>query len=507
MRIAAVIAFLLFGFAAVVQWNDPDPGIWSAAYLVAAVSAACAFFGVISVPFSVLCAVVYGVFAWTLYPSGGSGSGFDLSKFSMSSSGVEEMREAGGLALCTVWWVALAVYGRRSRAQHTPAVAACAVVVLGGLACSARTPVSTYPMDDHVVVVPASPEKQLVSRTRVATDLQNPRGMLPRSDRELVVAVAGTGRTEDGGTGGLLVLVDRDGDQIFDTRRTLLDGQESRNVIDVVRRDEVFGMAGMAEGAGTTLVSLAYFGGPSSIYRLDGDEVAPWSEVFGNINDLDFDTARGRWFGVSSSSDEVVLLRPERGSERVLKIPPLPDGQDPVPGYLSYDASQDELLVTLFSGSTRGEEGGTGIELETRAGGIVRVNPETGDLAWVVTGLTAPTDLEIGPDGRLYVLEFCSQFEDPLETRADMWKEPSHGGFRRFSGRLLAIDREAGNVTVVAEGLDGPTNLALRGRDLYIAQGMGTPGRPIPGPGGGIPLTGFIERLELPAGVDGEKGA
>ncbi len=351
--------------------------------------------------------------------------------------------------------------------------------------------------------MPESIEKRILPRTRVATDLQNPRGMLPRGESELLVAVAGTGNPSDPPSGALLLLADGDGDGTYDRRRVLLDGQVSRNIVDIVRRDEVFGMAGIAEGGGATLVSLAYFGGPSTIFRVEGDDVSEWSRVFGNINDMDYDPKRDHWFAVSSSSDEVVRLQPTRGSQRVLKVPPLPQGQDSVPGYLRHDPRSDDLLVTLFSGSTEGEEGGVGIELVLRSGGVVRVDPETGDLQWAITGLTAPTDLEIGPDGRLYVLEFCSEFADPVRERADMWKGPSHGGFRRFSGRLLAIDRDSGEVTVVAEGLDGPTNLALRGRDLYIAQGMGTPGRPIPGPDGSVPLTGFIEKIELPAAREG----
>jgi hypothetical protein len=49
----------------------------------------------------------------------------------------------------------------------------------------------------------------------------------------------------------------------------------------------------------------------------------------------------------------------------------------------------------------------------------------------------------------------------------------------------------------MAEGLDGPTNLARIGDRIFIAEGMGTPGRPIPGPDGPVPLEGFIESLPL----------
>lgn len=504
MRIASAIAFVLFGLAALVQGNDPDSGIWISAYLVAAGTAVAAFFGRVSVAVSAALAVVYGAAAWSQLPVGADLGSLSLSSFGMSSLEVEEMREALGLAIVTVWMVVLCLRGLVVRPGAAAAVVLLACAPLG---CSANAPgqsSTVHGVEPDAVEVPETPESRLVPRTRVVTGIENPRGMLPREGGAMLVSVAGSGDPEDG-TGALLLFEDRDGDGTFavDERRVLLGGQVSRNIIDIVRRDEVFGMAGIAEGDGVTLVSLAYFGGPSTIYRVDGEEVRPWSEVFGNINDLAFDPKRRAWMAVSSSSDEVVRLQPDRGSQRILKVPPLEQGQDPVPGYLRHDPRTGDLLVSLFSGSTRGEEGGVGTELVRGSGGVVRVDPDTGDMRWLVRGLTAPTDLEIGPDGRLYVLEFCSHFEDPFAAGADMWRSASHGGFRRFSGRLLAIDRDSGEVEVVAEGLDGPTNLALRGRDLYIAQGMGTPGRPIPGPDGTVPLTGFIEKIELPGPREG----
>jgi hypothetical protein len=341
------------------------------------------------------------------------------------------------------------------------------------------------------------PARASVPRSLVAGGLANPRGMLPREEGGLLVSLAGTGDPAKPASSRLVLLEDRDGDGAVE-QKVLLDGQRSVNILDIIRRDEVFGLAGIERGDGITLVSLGIFGGPSTIYRVDGDQVTQWSRVHGNINDLAYDPARHAWMAVSSSSDEVVELEQGRGARRLVKLPPLSGGQDPVPGYLRHDPASGELLVTLFSGSTEGEEGGEGTELVERAGGIVAVDPETGATRWVITGLTAPTDLEIGPDGRLYVLEFCDAFEDPIAQREDLFRGPSHGGFRRFSGRLLRIDRESGAVEIVAEGLDAPTNLALRGRELFIAQGMGTPGRPIPGPDGTVPLEGFIEKIVLP---------
>lgn len=350
--------------------------------------------------------------------------------------------------------------------------------------------------------LPVAPPAQLLDRRVVATGLLNPRGIQPLASGALLVSEAGTG--EPGGelSGRLVRLTDRnqDGDyQDAAELEVLLDGQPSKNILHIVRRDEVFGMAGMAEGEGegSVFVTLAFFGGPSTVLQVDGDAVTPWATVHGNLNDIAFDPRRKQWFATSSTSDEIVRLRPQAGAERVLKIPPLPSGQDPVPAYLRHDPISGELLVTLFTGSPEGEEGGLGVELVPRAGGIIAVDPDTKRFRWVVTGLTVPTDLEIASDGTIYVLEFCDAFVDPVGRHEDLYQGPSHGGFKRFSGRLLRIDRNTGAVAVVARGLDAPTNLALEGSALFVAEGMGTPGRPIPGPNGTVPLSGFIERIEL----------
>jgi len=318
----------------------------------------------------------------------------------------------------------------------------------------------------------------------------------------LLVSEAGTGAPGDELSGRLVRLEDRnaDGDYLdADEQRPLLDAQPSKNILHIVRRDEVFGMAGMAEGDGMVLVALAFFGGPTSVLRIDGDKVTPWTSAHGNLNDVAFDPRRKQWFAVSSTSDEVVRLRPNAGAERVLKVPPLVNGQDPVPAYLRHDPSTGELLVTLFTGSPEGEEGGLGVELIPRAGGIIAVDPDTKRFRWIVTGLTVPTDLEVDEDGTIYVLEFCDAFLDPVARHEDLYKGPSHGGFKRFSGRLLRIERAIGRVAVIADGLDTPTNLTLANGVLYVAEGMGTPGRPIPGPNGPTQLAGFIERIALPA--------
>lgn len=355
-------------------------------------------------------------------------------------------------------------------------------------------------VEGHPIDVSVSLPRTLRPRTVVSTGLLNPRGLYSLQNRDLLLAEAGTGDPAAPMTGTLSRLSDTDGDGRFagqGERVALLTEQPSKNLLDIVRRDEVFGLAGMDQAQDYLLVALAFFGGPTKLLEVRGDAVREWGVTHLNINDVAFDPVLQQWFGVSSGSNEVVRLLPGRGTERVLSIPPLAQGQDAVPGYVTFDPRSQRLLVSLFSGSVLGEEGGSGVELIPRAGAILLLDPEQPRLERVVTGLTAPTDLVVAADGVIYVLEFCDAFIDPVADRSALQGGPTHGGFRRFSGRLLRIDRSRGEVSVLAEKLDTPTNLAIAGTDLYIAQGMGTPGREIPGPSGATRLDGFVERLTL----------
>jgi len=399
--------------------------------------------------------------------------------------------------------------------RRTTEVRACAVSLglLGALAACAPA-AQPGPQDARAaqggraetaaaaIEIPQSPAVALLPRQRVASGLANPRGMHVLPDGSLLVSIAGTGDPGEPLSGGIVKLSDlnKDGDFEDDGERsTVLDKQPSRNLFHLVRRDEVFGMAGMAQGEGQLLVSLADFGGPSKIFRFDGEKFSEWSNTHGNVNDLEYDRRRKVWVGVASTTDEVVELAPGKPAQRLAKFAPLKSGQDAVPAYIRYDDLTGDLLVTLFSGSPEGEEGGEGVELIPRAASVMRVHAETHSAEPAVVSLTVPTDLEIADDGSLYVLEFCDAFVEPVSSREQMFGGTLHGGFRRYSGRLLRIDRKTRAVTIVAQGLDAPTNLARVGNDLYVAEGMGTPGRAIPGPDGKpVQLTGYIERIKLP---------
>ena len=67
-----------------------------------------------------------------------------------------------------------------------------------------------------------------------------------------------------------------------------------------------------------------------------------------------------------------------------------------------------------------------------------------------------PTDIEVGPDGQLYVTSLPGGPED---------------GSLGLNGRVLKIDPASGHVSTVADGLLSPTGVAVAANgDLFIAQ-------------------------------------
>lgn len=349
--------------------------------------------------------------------------------------------------------------------------------------------------------IPAAPAVRAYQRTTVARGLHNPRGLVRDGDG-VVLAEAGTGDAKQPLTGRLLRLADRDGDRAYlepDERRVLLDQQLSVNILNrlAMNRDEVFGLADVARGDGMTLVSAVDIMRGSTLYRVDGDgRVSPWGTTPGNANSLAFDPRRKRWYAVQSFENTVVEVGPQGRTRTVARLPPLERGQDAVPAAIVHEPATGALLVALFSGQIGGDTGGSGVDFVKGAGQIVRLDPDSGKTTVVVAGLTTPVDLAVGADGAIYVLEFCSSFLDPLKTAPSPDGAPSHGGFARYSGRLLRVDLGRREAVVLAQEIDLPTNVELEpGGSLLVSIGQGTPGRLIPGPRGPEPLEGRVERF------------
>ena len=113
---------------------------------------------------------------------------------------------------------------------------------------------------------------------------------------------------------------------------------------------------------------------------------------------------------------------------------------------------------------------------------MIRVWPEDGSIQPLVDGLQLPTGLAFTPGGGLLVLELCRALLQPLDAQ---WQGEAHGGFERFSGRLLHCDLASGTVRVLATGLDTPSNLCLLDDAVLVSEGMGLHGRPCPFPAAG----------------------
>jgi hypothetical protein len=117
-------ATALFGFAAAVQFNDPDPIRWMAIYGSAAmVSTAAARWGFVpwAIPLTVAAiGGVWGIVIAARGPTQDFRSMFEA--WEMKSATVEEAREASGLFIIATWMAFLAAhawtYGRPERERQ-----------------------------------------------------------------------------------------------------------------------------------------------------------------------------------------------------------------------------------------------------------------------------------------------------------------------------------------------------------------------------------------------------
>jgi len=108
---------LLFAFAAVLQFNDPDPIQWIAIYAAACALSLVMFFRrrlTLAVPLAVFAIAM----AWeALIAFGGPGAseyGHMFDAWEMKSPSVEEAREASGLLIVAAWMIVLMIRVRRS---------------------------------------------------------------------------------------------------------------------------------------------------------------------------------------------------------------------------------------------------------------------------------------------------------------------------------------------------------------------------------------------------------
>jgi hypothetical protein len=111
VKIAGWIAAALFLFSAALQWNDPDPLAWMAAYGVAAGLSIGSSLGHRVREWAAVAALFYAGFAIAASPERLPNSFEDLVAPQMKTLVIEETRESLGLALCAAWCGVLAWKG------------------------------------------------------------------------------------------------------------------------------------------------------------------------------------------------------------------------------------------------------------------------------------------------------------------------------------------------------------------------------------------------------------
>ncbi|OPA84031.1 hypothetical protein BFW87_29475 [Pseudomonas fluorescens] len=345
--------------------------------------------------------------------------------------------------------------------------------------------------------IPAQPIENLRPSTLIAEGLLNPRGLCLQDDGSLLLAEAGSGLPDQPFSGRISRLIsDPERPGAYLPSETVARGFRAMNMQARMLRDEIMGVSDIACGDGVCLVSQTDYVGGSKLLNLQYSPPEPVFHSRGNLNALCFHPTRHSWLAVKPDTNQLVEFRGGEEECVLAQLPELDQDQEAVPVTLVYEPETDAVLISLFSGELHADPARKGIDFADFAGQVIRVHPATAQIEVVIRGLQLPTGLALCPDGNLLVLELCSHLQQPLA--ADWNGEPLHGGFTRFSGRLLRCNLHSGRVEILARGLDTPSNLCLVPGAVVVSEGMGLTGRQVPAPDNKVvPLSGRLRRVEL----------
>ena len=359
----------------------------------------------------------------------------------------------------------------------------------------------------------------------IISDLENPRGIGIDAEGALIIAEAGYG--EDAKdlilrTGRLTRFLDRNGDGDFDETgeaERWLDNLFSFNSVNKYEtgRDEVSGATDvLVHENGRVFLShdggIDETGGTFILYEL-GEDGTLLREISQNSNmtGIGFAPDQRSVYATQSTHNSLIEIELERGERRaIVTFKDLYSGQQAVPAGLGVDPTTGDVLVALFSGVAKAEGeacrfvpdvmcDGRYLPLIPTDAKVVRVDPETGAVTDEVTGLTAAVDVAADAEGNVFVVEMAADHAQLFHPGVDLFLAdlPAlHGGYVRFSGKVTMYPAGGGDPRVLAEGLDQPTNITVAPDGaLYVSTGQGTPGRPIPGPGGRTVIIGEVLRI------------
>lgn len=292
--------------------------------------------------------------------------------------------------------------------------------------------------------------------TRIAEGLRGPVGMAELPDGRLAVAEGGTGQGDD--SAGMVVVDPRGGvDRVVAGLPSRLDSGDlaGANLVAVAPDGATLYLGNNAQGH---LWTVPLSGGAPVVgsQPLGPDDLGRALEPLNNVRVINpfaatFDDA-GRPVVTDATGNGIAIETGDGATEFIHRFAPLTNPEipsttvDPVPTGIA--RSGDEYLVTLFGGCPYPDGSGE----------LVAVDADRQQRT-LVDGLTMPIDVEVGPDGRIWVLEFAR-----YDHTTDCF-DPF--GYRPDTGRLSVLDD--GELQLVTDELSHPGSLVIAADgNLYV---------------------------------------
>lgn len=334
--------------------------------------------------------------------------------------------------------------------------------------------------------------------TRIATGLENPRGIAILPDGRLLVVEAGTGlATLDPleNTGKLSIFDDINGDGDYDDEgeiTRIFSHFYSYNTLTRFHtgHDEV-------GGAGDIIIiddGRIFITQDDAFEGIGLMQITPEFRVLNSIfpsnatlNAIAYDSQEQIIYVAESGLNRLSSITLSGEKRLIAEFPLLAHSQQAVPSGLTFDPRTGEIVVALFSGQVFDYYGNI-LSYMPSDSKVVRVNPDSGEISDVIRGLTTAVDVAVDEDGNLFVAELSTRWPPAWMPRDfDLFGSdtaPDDGGYARFSGRVSMYPADGREPIILADGLDEPTNLTYHEGVLYVSIGQGTPRRSIIGSDG-----------------------
>ncbi len=356
---------------------------------------------------------------------------------------------------------------------------------------------------------------QGVTVQRIATGLQNPRGLAVLADDRLLLVEAGDG-VED--TGRISILEDHNADGDYDDpneRTPIVTNLPSYNGLTAfgTGHDEVGGTGDLLMLTPDEVyftwdnLQTAYVvdgdSGNTAIMRTDLEGAVPRALIRRNVtvNAIVYDAERDTFFAAESGTNALLTISRRGTLTHSLQFDLLASVQQAVPAGLALDPLTGDVLVALFSGQQIGE-GGQVVGFFPGDSMVMRIDPTTDTQIPFITGLTTVVDVATDPAGNIFVAELTTAPPQGRLGREYDLTDPNApvlaGGYARYTGRVSQYAPDGTFTRVLADGLDAPTNLTYHAGVLYVSAGQGTPGRRVPTPAGEVvPIVGEVYAITL----------